>query len=47
MTTKRGGLAYDLVSNRAGTKWFVKPLKEEKDNSWRDAIVKLVIEVVT
>ena len=56
-----GSLRYDLVSNRAGSKWyvynenqsqiiitmprFVRPRMEGKDDSWREAIAQLVVQV--
>ena len=43
--TQAGQLKYDLVSNRAGNKWFVKSVMEEKDHSWRDATAELVLQV--
>ena len=43
--TQAGRLKYDLVSNRAGNKWFVKTVMEEKDHSWRDATAELVLQV--
>ena len=43
---EQGSLRYDLVSNRAGTKWFIRPRMESKDSSWREAIVELVVKVV-
>ena len=60
---EKGSLRYDLVSNRAGTKWlvllvclyllfiltlrFVRPRMERKDDSWREAIAQLVLQVLT
>jgi len=44
--SKNGTPQFDLVSNRAGTKWFVKPRMEPKDDSWRDAILNLVIQSI-
>ena len=42
---EQGTLRYDLVTNRAGTKWFIRPRMESKDSSWREAIVELVVKV--
>merc|ERR1712179_566771 len=41
-----GSIRYELVSNRAGTKWFVRPRLEDKDNSWREALAELILECV-
>lgn len=43
--TASGVLQFDLVSNRAGSKFFVKPRKVEKDASWKDAIASVVLQV--
>ena len=43
--TASGVLQFDLVSNRAGSKYFVKPRKVEKDASWKDAIASVVLQV--
>ena len=39
-----GELCFDLVCNRAGTKWFTKVKKVKKDYSWREFIVDLVMK---
>ena len=38
-------LQFDLVTNRDGSKYFVKPRKVEKDDSWKDAIASVVMQV--
>ena len=43
--TASGVLQFDLVSNRAGSKYFVKPRKVEKDTSWKDALAFVVMQV--
>ena len=44
--TASGALQFDLVTNRDGSKFFVKPVKVEKDSSWKDAIASVVMQVV-
>ena len=44
--TASGVLQFDLVTNRDGSKCFVKPVKVEKDSSWKDAIASVVMQVV-
>ena len=43
--TASGVLQFDLVTNRDGSKYFVKPRKVEKDDSWKDAIASVVMQV--
>ena len=43
--TADGVPRFDLIKSRHGRKYFAKVVKEEKDHSWREMIVKIVIEV--
>ena len=44
--TDEGVPRFDLIKSRHGKKYFAKIVKVEKDHSWRDMIVLLVIEVI-
>ena len=43
--TKEGKLRYKLECNRAGGKFIVREIKVPKDNSWRDKVADLVMQV--
>ena len=43
--TAEGVPKFDLIKSRHGKKYFPKIVKVDKDHSWRDMIVSLVIEV--
>ena len=43
--TASGVLEFDLVTNRDGSKYFIKPRMEAKDSSWKDAIASVVLQV--
>ena len=38
-------LQFDLVTNRDGSKYFVKPKPVAKDMSWKDSIVSVTLKV--
>eukprot|EP00092_Neocalanus_flemingeri_P106764 GFUD01136999.1.p1 GENE.GFUD01136999.1~~GFUD01136999.1.p1 ORF type:complete len:109 (+),score=23.50 GFUD01136999.1:109-435(+) len=42
--TSSGIPQFDLVSNRDGSKFFVKPILAQKDMSWRDAIASAALQ---
>ena len=44
--TKLGKLRYKLECNRSGGKFIVREIKVPKDNSWRDKVVDLVVQVI-
>ena len=44
--TQAGEMRYKLECNRAGGKFIVKEIKVPKDNSWRDRIADLVMQVL-
>ena len=39
--TASGVLQFDLVTNRDGSKYYVKPKPVPKDMSWRDSIASV------
>jgi hypothetical protein len=45
LLTKEGKLRYKLECNRAGGKFIVREIKVPKDNSWRDKVADLVMQV--
>jgi hypothetical protein len=44
--TSAGDLKFDLIKQRHGKKFYAKPIKEAKDHSWRELIVRFVVECV-
>ena len=44
--TSAGVLQFDLVTDRAGSKFYVKPRMEPKDCSWKDSITSVVLQVI-
>ena len=36
---------FDLVTNRSGSHFYVKPVKESKDMSWLDSIASVCLKV--
>jgi len=45
-TTSEGLLRFDLIKQRHGKKYYAKTVKEDKDHSWRELIVSLVIQCI-
>ena len=43
--TKDGTMRYKLECNRSGGKYIVHEIRVPKDNSWRDKVADLVIQV--
>ena len=43
--TKSGALQFDLVTNRNGKKYYVKPRAALKDISWKDSIASSTLQV--
>jgi hypothetical protein len=43
--TKSGALQFDLVTNRNGKKYYVKPRPALKDISWKDSIASSTLQV--
>ena len=43
--TAAGVPKFDLVKQRHGVKYFAKIVKTEKEHSWRDKIVVLIVQV--
>jgi hypothetical protein len=43
--TKTGVPRFKLETDRGGTKWFTKVIKEEKSTDWKDEIVSFVLLV--
>jgi len=44
--TASGALKFDLVTHRDGAKYFVRPVKEEKDMSWLDSIASVALQAL-
>ena len=42
--TASGILQFDLITNRDGAKYYVRPRMEEKDFSWKDALMSIVLQ---
>ena len=42
---KDGKLIFDQASNRIGANWFLKKRMDKKDDSWRDAIAEMTLQV--
>ena len=43
--TKAGALQFDLVTNRDGAKYYIKPRPSPKDMSWKDSIASATLQV--
>ena len=44
--TKAGVLQFDLLTNRDGAKYYIKPRPSPKDMSWKDSIVSATLQVI-
>ena len=43
--TRSGALQFDLVTNRDGSKYYVKPKPVQKDMSWKDSVASATLQV--
>ena len=44
-TTADGVPRFDLIKSRHGKKYYAKIVRVDKDHSWREAVVALVLQV--
>jgi len=42
--TRSGALQFDLVTNRQGSKYYIKPKTAPKDMSWKDSIASVTLQ---
>lgn len=44
--TSKGVLKFDIVRQRHGKKYYAKPVKEDKNHSWREIILRMVVKCI-